>query len=102
MHLTLLYSPFPSEKSAKQAAARLLSKKLIACANIFPSSSLYFWKGKLQNENEFILLAKTTAAKAKKAESALLSMHPYETPCILKIKADTNAKYANWVKVQTR
>jgi len=98
MNLALLYCPFPSEKSAKQAAASLLSKKLIACANILPSKSLYNWKGKLQKEKEFILLAKTTPSKAKRAASALLASHPYKIPCVLKLKADANEEYAKWVK----
>lgn len=101
MQLILLYSPFPSEKSAQKCAKALLSKKLIACANILPSKSLYFWKGKLQNETESILLAKTIPSKAKKAAHALLSLHPYGIPCVLQLKAETNEKYARWMRSQT-
>lgn len=98
MQLILLYCPFPSEKSARAAAHLLLSKKLIACANIFPSKSFYTWKGKLQKEKEFILLAKTTSSNAKKAKAELEKLHPYELPCVLELKANANEKYSNWVK----
>lgn len=98
--LVLLYCPFPSENSATQAAKLLLSKKLISCANIFQSKSMYFWKGKLQKGNESILLAKTTPAKSKKAQELLGASHPYDVPCILLLNAHANGKCEQWVKRQ--
>jgi len=98
--LVLLYSPCPSKKSAQKLARHLLSKKLIACANIYPSASLYNWKGKLQSEKEFILIAKTTPAKAKKAKAELEKLHSYEIPCVLALPASSNEKYEKWAKAQ--
>ncbi|MBS3069491.1 divalent-cation tolerance protein CutA [Candidatus Micrarchaeota archaeon] len=101
MQLTLLYVPFPSEKTALQAAACLIHKKLIACANVFQSTSMFRWKGKLQKQKEYVLIAKTTPASAKKAKKEIERLHPYELPCILQTSADANEKYAKWAKAQT-
>jgi periplasmic divalent cation tolerance protein len=42
-----IYITNPSKKEAKRLAKHLIEKRLIACANIFPIESLYWWKNKL-------------------------------------------------------
>ncbi len=75
----------------------LLEKRLIACANIFPISSMYWWEEKIQNDNEFVLICKTKDNKYNQIKQEVKKLHSYDTPCILKINAELNEEYENWV-----
>ncbi len=100
--MTLLYSPAPSRAAAKKIARHLLKKRLIACANIFPIESIYWWNGELTDGKEFALLAKTTAALGKKAKKELEAVHPYEVPCVIAMQAHVNTAYGWWMKEETQ
>lgn len=94
-----VYIPCPTKKEARDIAALLLKKKLIACANIFPSTSMYEWKKKLTEAKEYILLAKTQEQHFKEIEKTVLGLHSYECPCITAWKVDkSTAAYTAWVK----
>lgn len=98
--ILVIYSPFPSMRTAKSAARILLKERMIACANIFESRSLYEWKGKLVDAPEFILVAKTTnkpAKEMKRLENRVKQLHPYELPAILLFSVSSNSDYAKWV-----
>ncbi len=96
--VTLLYVPVPSKKVAEMLASALLTKKLIACANIVgPSVSLYHWKGKTERTKEHILLLKTSAKLEKKVRAQIEKLHPYDSPCILSLNVKANQKFASWM-----
>ena len=96
--MTLAYITCKDKKQAESITKRLLNKKLIACANIFPISSIYAWKGKIVNEKEYVLVAKTNEKKFKAVVKETTKIHTYEIPCILKIKEEANKPYAAWVE----
>ena len=94
----MLYVTCKDNNEAKKIAKYLLKKKIIACANIFPINSLYRWKGKLQKDKEFVLLAKTQKNKLYSLEKEVKGIHSYEIPCILQINAKANKVYGEWLK----
>ena len=47
-----VYTTHPDLKTAKRISSVLLKKRLIACANFFPITSMYWWEGKIQNDSE--------------------------------------------------
>lgn len=98
MKIILVYITNPTKKEAERIAGRLLDKKLIACANIFPIESFYWWKGRKKKDNEFVLIGKTLENNFKKIEKETEKIHSYETPCVLKIQAVANGKYYKWLK----
>lgn len=100
--MIIVYITCKNKAQAAKIAKTLLEKKLIACANIIKSTSLYKWKNKLQKEKEHILLAKTENNKFSKIKTLVKQMHSYEIPCILKINTTSNKEYANWLKAQLR
>ncbi|MBI4141697.1 divalent-cation tolerance protein CutA [Candidatus Woesearchaeota archaeon] len=99
--MIIVYTPCKDEKEAEKIAEALLNEKLVACANILPSKSLYFWQGKLQKENEAILILKTTKEKFTAAEKKIKELHSYELPCILKIEGKANEEFEKWVEKNT-
>lgn len=98
MGFTLVYITNPSEEKAKELANHLLEKRLIGCANIHPISSMYWWKGKITKEKEFVLLAKTTEKNFSRLKQEVEKIHPYEVPCIMRIPAEVNEKYLKWLE----
>lgn len=100
--ITLIYCPCKDETEARNIASALLEKKLIACANLFSSASLYKWKDKKTETAETILLCKTTKAQAKKAVAAIKKLHSYECPAILVFPASANKEFEKWVKKSTK
>jgi len=95
--MILIYITCSSKKEAQNIASMLLEKRLIACANIFPISSMYWWEEKIQNDNEFVLICKTKDNKYNQIKQEVKKLHSYDTPCILKINAELNEEYENWV-----
>ena len=99
MSLILAYITCPSKDEAKKIAKLLLEKKLIACAVITGVvDSLFWWKNKISEEKEFLLIAKTDGGKFNKIVAEVEKIHPYDVPCIIKIPISANKKYAKWLK----
>ena len=96
--LVLLYVPCGSEDEALRIGRALIEQKLIACANIYPSRSLYRWKGEIADEREHLLLCKTAQSRAEAARHAIGQMHSYDLPCVIRIEPDgVNHEYHKWV-----
>lgn len=95
--MVLLYVPCESEVQAQTIAHDLLQKKLIACANIWPVTSMYLWQNSVEKETEFVLLAKTDKAIVDRAEEAIKDLHSYDTPCIIRIAAEANNEFREWM-----
>jgi periplasmic divalent cation tolerance protein len=102
MDLILVYVPFPSKKEALHVSKHLLEKKLIGCANLINSDSLYFWKNKLQNEKEVIALMKTKSKNFAEIKKEINSLHSYELPAIIKLPIKANNEFEKWIKKETK
>lgn len=102
MPILIFYVTHPDEATAKRISNQLLEKRLIACANIFPISSIYFWKGELQNDSEWVSIIKTRPELADQIEQELPKLHPYEVPCLIHFELEANPAYENWVFGQTQ
>lgn len=74
-----------SKKEAHTIATALLQNKLIACANMFPVSSVYTWKQNIQEDEEYAAFLKTKKSKAPQVIEEVKRMHSYEVPDIVEI-----------------
>ena len=94
--MVLAYITCKNKKEAIKISKHLLKKRIIACSNMFPINSLYWWKNKIVNDKEFVMIAKTTEKNFNILKKEVKKMHSYEIPAILKIKADANKEYLKW------
>ncbi len=94
--MTLVYITCKDEKEAKKISMNLLKKRLIACANVFPIKSMYWWQNKIVNDNENAIFAKTNSKNFDKIVKEVEKMHSYQVPCIVKLDAKSSKKYENW------
>lgn len=103
MAAILIYSTFPDVAIAEKAARALLEKRLVACVNILPPmQSFYWWQGKIESAGEIILIAKTTHQQFEAAKACILSLHPYECPCIIALPIELgHTPFLNWIEQET-
>jgi len=95
--MTLIYITCKDEEEAVKISRHLLNEKLIACSNMHPIRSMYRWNGKIKDEREFVIIAKTLDKYYEKIKEDVKKMHTYDVPCILKIDAEANEEYNQWV-----
>ena len=94
--MTLVYVTCKDKSEAEKISMGLLKKRLIACANIFPVKSLYWWNKKIVNERDNIIILKTNEKNFGNVVAEVKKMHSYKIPCILKIGATANKEYGMW------
>lgn len=102
MKFIIIYITHKNLKEAKKIVSHLMRKKLIACANFFPIGSAYWWKGKIVSVKEMVSIVKTRKENWKKVHDEVKKIHPYETPCIMKIEVEANQDYADWINKETK
>ncbi len=99
--ILIVYIPCSSDQEARTISRALLEQKLIACANIMPITSMYWWKGEIQDDAEFVILAKTVKSKYQECEQLVQDIHSYDTPCIVAWTTDAESKqYSQWVSTE--
>jgi periplasmic divalent cation tolerance protein len=86
-------------EDAERIGRALVERGLAACVNVLPAvTSIYRWKGKLEKEEERLLLIKTRAERFEALKQALVSLHPYEVPEVLALPvADGHQPYLDWL-----
>ncbi len=97
---SIVYITAGNMDEAKMIGRYLVEKRLAACANIFPISSIYIWKDNIEEAEEFVILAKTKSSRVKDIEKKVKEMHSYEVPCIVSFRMDEgSADYLKWIDV---
>ena len=101
--LLLVMTSLPNEDVAKVLAKRLVDAHLAACAQIQSGvQSIYRWEGRICEEQEAVLVAKTTAEQWPAISAFIKENHPYDVPEIIAqpiTQSDTD--YAHWVVAET-
>ena len=98
MKSVIIVSTFPNKQSITKIANQLVKQKLAACVNIINISSVYAWKGKIENQSEYLALFKTSKKNQSKLKKELQKLHPYDIPEIAEINVDSiNQSYLKWI-----
>jgi periplasmic divalent cation tolerance protein len=87
----------------REIGRKLVEARVAACINVSSVSSIYWWKGKIEEDEEELLIVKTTAGKVEELVKKVRQIHPYEVPeiIILPVVACL-APYCQWVRSETR
>jgi len=99
MEINLIYMTAGSKDEARMIGKALISAGLAACVNIIENMySMCMWDGKLQDDTETILIAKTTKERLSDLIEKVKSLHSYECPCIVSLPvSDGNPAFLNWI-----
>ena len=102
MNPVIIISTYPDKKSLMKAANKAVKTKKAACVNISKISSVYAWKGKIENSNEYLGFFKTTEKNKKILKNEIKKSHPYDVPEIAEIKISSiNKPYLDWLLEST-
>ena len=83
---------------AKRIATMLLRLRLVACAKWWPIASLYWWKEKLRNDREVVLLCEAPKTHFAKIERLIRRVHSYAIPCMVSWDIQRGSKqYMRWL-----
>ncbi len=98
MKPVIIMSTYPNKKSVRKISQIVIKKQLAACVNFMKISSVYTWKGKIENDNEFLVLFKTTSKNKNQLKREIRNDHPYEVPEIVEIEISSlNKSYLTWL-----
>lgn len=98
----VIISTYPNKKSISKIAKMVIKKRLAACVNYTKISSVYAWKGKMEDTEEFLALFKTTQKVKELLKKEIAKTHPYEVPEIVELKMDSVSKpYLDWLVKST-
>src|SRR5207245_1061165 len=100
----LVFTTLPNADKAADVARALVEERLAACANLLPAvRSIYRWEGKIQDDNEVLVLFKTRAENVERLKARILELHPYEVPEVLAVPIESGYQaYLEWLENQTR
>lgn len=89
----------PDRDTATRLAGALVEQQLAACVNIIPAvTSVYRWEGRVQQDDELLLIFKTSEHVWQRIEVVLIELHPYELPEIIAVPIHTGqADYLKWI-----
>lgn len=104
MSVLICLSTCPERDSAERIASALVDERLAACVNIVPGLvSAYRWQGKVERDDELLLIIKTVTERLDALRTRLIELHPHELPELIAVEAAGGlAAYLDWVRAETR
>ena len=104
MTLNLIYVTAKDKDEARRIGRELVESRLAACVNVIDGvNSMYWWQGKVQDDAEAVLIAKTQEALVPQLIEKVKLLHSYDCPCIAALPIlDGNPAFLQWVADETR
>lgn len=101
----LVYTTWPDAESARAFAREAVEASLAACVHVLPPiTSVYRWRGELEEAAETPMWLKTTRAAAGPLRRLLEARHPYDLPAFTALPADaaaSSAAFLGWIAAET-
>lgn len=99
MKMVVLYLTCANDDEADKISQSLLEKKLVVCAKKLPVASSFWWKGKIEKENEILLLLETKEELFDEIEKEVKKLHSYETFVLVSLPITKASKgVEEWMK----
>jgi len=95
----IIYITTSNKVEAQKIGETLVKKRLAACANVIEKIySIYWWKGKMERDDEALLLLKTKDDRIEEVINMVKELHSYENPDITAIPLIGGSKeYLKWI-----
>ena len=88
-----------SQEEAERIAEALVAEMLAACVNVVPGvTSIYRWEGKVQRDQEWLLVAKSRRDMLDRLVERVQALHSYDVPEIIALPlAGGSEPYLRWL-----
>lgn len=92
-----------SEDEAAQISRALVEARLAGCVNIIKNiRSIYSWEGKIEDETEVLMIAKTPKNLFDPLMKKVKTLHSYKVPEIIAMPVvDGSEDYLDWLRQVT-
>jgi periplasmic divalent cation tolerance protein len=103
MDMMFIYVTARDRAEALSIGRTLVEERLVACVNVLGGvHSLYWWEGKVQEDDEALFVAKTRSELAQRVVARVKELHSYQTPCVVALPiADGNPDFLDWISAET-
>ena len=100
MNYYLFLVTVPNIEEGQKIAKILVETKLAACVNIIQNIvSIFRWKGKIEEDNENLLIIKTTEENSDNIIQKVKEIHSYSEPECMGLKIEKGSEtYLDWIK----
>ncbi len=99
MRIVIVTAP---KEEAPKIGRTVVEERLAACVNILPAvRSIYTWKGNVEDDEEAMMLFKTTDERVLALTARIRALHSYEVPEIVTVTVNDqegNPDYLAWVR----
>jgi periplasmic divalent cation tolerance protein len=104
MELCVVLVTVPNQDVGEKISQILVEERLAACVNCVSNvTSLYRWQGKLEKDQELLLIVKTQRQLVDALVGRVQAEHPYEVPEIIALPIVAGSKaYLDWVVQETK
>lgn len=101
--MALVRTTLDSRAKAEALARAVVEAGRAACVHLAPIRSIYRWKGKVEDEEEWLVEARVPADLAGPLWDFILGRHPYEVPLVEVVgPTQVPAPYARWARGEVR
>jgi periplasmic divalent cation tolerance protein len=89
-----------NDEDAGALARALVERRAAACVNaVSRVASTYRWKGEIQQDQETLLIIKTTVARLPAVEQTIRKLSKYEMPELIALPVEAGgADYLAWIR----
>jgi len=95
-----VFTTTDKREEAERIAKAIVERRLAGCVQILgPIRSTYWWKGKLETAEEWLLFIKSSEDLYERLERAIKELHPYEVPEIIAMPIVAGSEdYLGWLR----
>ena len=103
MENIVVFITAPNEEEAAKISHALVEARLVGCVNIVRGiRSVYRWEGRIEDEGEVLMIAKTRGELFEPLTKKVKELHPYTVPEVIALPIiEGSADYINWLKEET-
>ena len=98
----LIYITTRDKDEARRIGRELVQARVAACANILDQmNSMYIWNDEFQDDQEAVLIVKTTESRLPELLSFVRARHSYDVPCIVALPiVGGHQPFLDWIAAQ--
>ena len=103
MEYRLVYRTTENTEQAREIGKVLVEERLVACVNIIDGMNSMSWgEGKVQDDSETVLIAKTKASLVAEVTERVKRLHSYDVPCVVSLQLlEGNQDFLDWIGRET-
>lgn len=103
MKMAIFYLTCANDREADKISDALLEKRLVACAKKLPTSSSFWWKGKIDNAKEVLIMFESVEGNFDKVNAEVKKLHSYETYVLFSTPVSKTTKgVEDWLKKELK